>query len=115
MQRDLLGISDPNIQVDHINDDTLDCQRHNLRIASPNQNRQNLHGLKSNNTSGFRGVSFRKDKKSNQWRARIYNSSGKRENLGDFSTAEAAAKVFDRAARKYYGEFAGKLNFPEES
>ena len=112
MHREILGVSDINIQVDHINGYGLDNRRENLRLASPSQNRRNLNGLKSNNSSGFRGVIKRKDKKNDKiWRARISGPDGKRKNLGQFKSPEEAAISFDGAAKELYGEFCGKLNF----
>jgi len=61
-----------------------------------------------NNSSGFVGVSFRRDK--SKWEAYI-NFDGKRTRLGYFKSAEDAAKAYDKAAVEIYGEFA-KVNFP---
>jgi hypothetical protein len=47
----------------------------------------------------------------NRWRARI-RVNGKRISLGLFKDEIEAAKAYDRAARKYHGEFAS-LNFPD--
>lgn len=51
--------------VDHANGDRLDNRRANLRKVSTQANNQNLTRLKSNNTSGYRGVSF--DKAAGRW------------------------------------------------
>jgi hypothetical protein len=89
--------------ADHINHDTLDNRRHNLRPANTSQNGRN-RSRQSNNTSGYVGVCYLKGK----WVARIY-IAGKPKHLGTFSTPEAAAKSRDAAVRSEYGEF-GVLN-----
>lgn len=53
-----------NKQIDHINGDTSDNRKNNLREVSIQENMMNLQ-KKSNNTSGIRGVSFNKNK--NKW------------------------------------------------
>lgn len=57
------------------------------------------HNLNSNNTSGFRGVSY--DKARNKWRAYIrlkYETKA----LGRFDTLEEAVKARIKAEEKYY-------------
>jgi hypothetical protein len=53
--------------VDHIDGNTLDCRKSNMRVITNGENRQNLHVLHSKNTSGYRGVSWCKIHK--RWRA----------------------------------------------
>lgn len=53
--------------VDHIDGNTLDCRKSNMRIITNGENRQNLHVLHPKNTSGYRGVSWCKIHK--RWRA----------------------------------------------
>lgn len=114
MHRFILRVDDPNLIVDHINGNTLDNRKENLRIANKKENSRNLTRIKSNNTSGYRGVMERKDCVGpNKWRARI-NVDGVKKTIGHYSTAQEAARAFDRAARTYFGEFSGKLNFPDE-
>lgn len=107
MHRIILGITDPAILIDHRNGNALDNQRDNLRISTHAQNMQNQK-INSKNTSGFKGVGFRKD--SGLWRARI-SVNGKRITLGHFNTAEEAAIAYNEAAEneKFYGAFA-RLN-----
>lgn len=46
--------------VDHINGNTLDNRKCNLRIVTNQENCQNLLNSRKNNSSGYRGVSFNK-------------------------------------------------------
>jgi hypothetical protein len=66
---------------------------------------------KKNTTSQFVGVNLYKP--SRRWDSRITHQ-GKRIKLGRFDSEIEAAKAYDEAAKKYFGEFA-RLNFPEES
>lgn len=72
--------------VDHINGDGLDNRRQNLRSSDKAQNAKNTT-LKSTNSSGARGVSYRKDKR--KWRAYI-RVHGRQTGLGHYSTKEEA-------------------------
>lgn len=87
--------------VDHINHDTADNRKSNLRIVTDSQSMMNTH-LRSDNTHGTRGICFRKD--SNMWTARI-GYQGKRFFLGCFKTKEEAIAARKQAEEKYYGEF----------
>lgn len=62
-------------------------------------------------TTHYRGVNFPKGKK--RWVARI-QVKGQGIHIGYFDTAEVAARAYDAAARKYYGDRAF-LNFPDPS
>jgi hypothetical protein len=97
------------ILVDHKNCDTLDNRRDNLRLATHSQNAQNVPKRK-NTSSRFIGVCFNKRYK--KWYAFI-GYEGKKIWLGSFDNEIDAARAYDAAARKYYGEFA-RLNFPSE-
>lgn len=79
----------PNGQVDHINGDRSDNRIQNLRIVSNKQNQENV-GPRSNNSTGFRGVSF--NKKSGKYEAYITNNR-KKTSLGMFDSPELAASV----------------------
>jgi hypothetical protein len=59
--------------------------------------------------SRFKGVSL--DRNTGKWRATI-RVNGKLHWLGSFKEEEAAARAYDEAARKHFGEVA-YLNFPE--
>ena len=88
--------------VDHIDGNTLNNCRSNLRLASELQNLRNRK-LGSKNTSGFKGVWLHR--KSNQWVARI-GVNYKYLFLGMFDDKKEAARAYDMAAEKHFGEFA---------
>lgn len=93
------------INIDHINGNGLDNQRKNLRFATKAQNAMNKN-KQCNNVSGYKGVSWAKRQK--KWRACIM-VIGRNVHLGYFTIKETAALAYDKAAEKYYGEFA-RLN-----
>jgi len=93
--------------VDHINGDTLDNRRSNLRVCSRAENLWNA-GKRRHNTSGFKGVCF--DKRDGRWYARI-RAVGRVHDLGRYKTAEEAAMAYDAKAAELHGPFA-RLNFP---
>ena len=66
---------------------------------------------KKNTSSRYICVNFYKPSK--KWDCRITHK-GKRIKIGRFETEIEAARAYDEAAKKYYGEFA-RLNFPPES
>lgn len=93
------------LEVDHINGDKLDNRRSNLRTCSKSQNGANKT-KQSNNTSGYKGVTWnRRDK---LWLARI-NINRKSFHLGVYIDKNDAARAYNRAAVEYHGKFA-KLN-----
>lgn len=94
-------------QCDHIDSDGLNNQRHNLRPATVNQNGCNR--IKRNGCSSrFKGVHWHKSKGVG-WMATIFHE-GKLNYLGTFENETEAAKAYDAAAIRIFGQFA-KLNF----
>lgn len=91
-------------QVDHINGDSLDNRKCNLRIVNSQQNAFNRKS-QSNNKTGYKGVY--KHTQYDKYVAQIKVGS-KRYSLGVFDTAKEAAKAYDLAAKIHHGEFAWK-------
>lgn len=86
--------------VDHINGDSLDNRKTNLRIVTPAQNNMN-RGLMSNNRTGVPGVDRYMDR---YWRARI-GVNGKDVYLGYFDNKDDAIKARYEAEEKYFGKY----------
>jgi hypothetical protein len=90
--------------TDHINRNTLDNRRGNLRYCTPRENNHNK-SKQINNTSGFIGVTYALKGHGKPWKSYIYYEN-KRHHLGQFDTKEEAAYVRDQAALQLHGEFA---------
>lgn len=88
--------------VDHKDGNKSNNALTNLRSATKSQNVRNQK-RRSDNTSGFKGVSFSNARK--KWWAYIY-IDGKTKHLGYFKTAEDAHAAYCEAAEKFFGEFA---------
>ena len=111
MHRLILNVLDDQ-EVDHINHNTNDNRKENLRIVTRSQNQMNA-SLRSNNTSGVTGVYF--DNTYGCWVSKIQQDV-----LGHFANFDDAVKVRKEAEEKYFGEYsydesmkkAKKLNIP---
>ena len=89
-------------EIDHEDRKPLNNLEENLRICTESQNQHNR--IKQiNNTSGYKGVCWIKQKK--LWKAQICIDK-QQINLGTFDSKEKAAKVYNDAALKYHSEFA---------
>lgn len=107
MVYDILGIeSQKGMHVDHINGNTLDNRRANLRLVTPTQNARNKAPHK-NTSSKYVGVYLNKRSMSNgadhPWKWTI---------TGSCATEEEAARERDRVAKFAFGSYT-RLNFPK--
>lgn len=94
--------NDPLEQIDHKNHNKSDNSWNNLRHCTQIENQQNTRKRKTN-TSGYKGVSWRKSHK--KFVARItYN--GKRIHIGLFDTAVEAWEAYKEKAEMLHKEFA---------
>lgn len=88
------------MEVDHIDNDSLNNKIENFRLATSSQNRANSKS-KSNNKLGIKGVS----QKGSRFRANIETSNGIKY-IGTFNTSEEANDAYMSEAIKIHGEFA---------
>lgn len=115
MHRQILNITDSNVIVDHIDGDTLNNQKNNLRTVTNRESVLNRSKFK-NTVSVHKGVSIVTRRKGNKvhsyWIARI-RTGQKRLLLCCLSLTPEneikAAKIYQEAALKYHGKFA-RLN-----
>lgn len=98
----------PNL-IDHIDGDPHNNRIENLREATNSINQRRKRSAK-NSSSKYKGVAL---EPSNKWRVTIFVNE-KIIYLGLHSDEEEAAKVYDDAAIKYYGEHA-RLNLTKEA
>lgn len=100
MHREVMGVTDPKIYIDHIDRNGLNNQRKNLRIVTWSQNQMNKTYNKRNSL-GFKGVSF----DGNKYIATI-KVNGKQLSVGYYKTPKEAAIAYNIAAKEHFGEFA---------
>jgi hypothetical protein len=98
------------VDVDHINGDTLDNRRENLRLVTARQNQANSRKRKEA-SSKYKGVAWHPV--SGKWRAYI-SPNGKQQHLGLFSDEVDAARAYDKRASEVFGPHAS-LNLPPPS
>jgi AP2 domain. len=84
--------------ADHVDHNGLNCQKHNLRVGTQQQNMANRAGW---GASGYKGV----QQYGSKFQARIVVNRQKL-HLGMYNTAIEAAVAYDNAAREHFGEFA---------
>ena len=96
--------------TDHIDRNTFDNRKSNLRPCTPLENAQNK-SIQRNNLSGISGVSWENDRQ--KWKAFI-KIDKKDKRLGNFINKEDAIKARLEAEAKYFGEFAPQRHLFEQ-
>ena len=89
-------------QIDHINNNSIDNRIENLRKSCYYTNARNKTSAKGS-SSKYLGVSWRPDRK--HWKAIIW-AEGQHLYLGSSKCEEKSASLYNKAAIKYYKEFA---------
>lgn len=101
LHREVMG-NPKGLFIDHINHDTLDNRKENLRLATPKQNCQNRRaGPRKVGT--LKGVQFTKNRK-NPWKAMFWNGI-KMIGLGYFKTERLAHEAYKEKALQRHKEF----------
>ena len=85
-------------QVDHIDNNKLNNRIENLREATKSREQLQLHHSLSDNTSGYKGVSFHK--RCGKWHVQVKRQHGKKYSGGFHDTAEEANEAATGAARE---------------
>jgi hypothetical protein len=104
LSRVLLSAPD-HLVVDHINGDSLDNRKNNLRLCTQQQNIENSPGTLNRYLP--KGVSIN----GNLYQARI-RIDGVELYLGSYNSIKAADEAYKTAAEKYFGQFAFHLSRP---
>jgi len=92
------------LMVDHVNGDTLDNRRVNLRVCSNSQNQANRR--RARGASQFKGVTWQKRPSGRGfWKAQLV-VRGDVLYLGAFNTDVDAAAAYNVAAQKHFGDYA---------
>ena len=107
MHREIMS-APKGVHVDHINGNSLDNRRNNLRLCSNAENSRNRKKSRGK-YSQYKGVTLVHGK---YWASQI-TFNYKNYSLGYFPDEISAAIAYDQAALKYFKEYA-KLNFPEK-
>lgn len=102
MHRQILGLNDPNLFIDHIDGNGLNNQKYNLRVCTHSQNMMNRK-KNQNASSRFKGVYWNSEKR--KWHVRcvvnkeIYI-------VGYYKDEREAALAYNLTASFAHGEFA---------
>ena len=104
MHRVVMGVTDPNVIVDHINHNGLDNRKSNLRICTFSQNMKNTTPRVGGN-SKYLGVSFKKQRTFKMYVAQI-QCDKKKYHIGYYETEKEAALAYNKRALELFGEFA---------
>lgn len=100
--RIVMKVDNPKVQVDHINGNRSDNRKCNLRICSNQENSFNKY-KNSNNTSGYKGVYY--DKERNKWRASIQYNGKSLKSPKRYNTPEEAYYWYVQKSNELFGGF----------
>lgn len=89
--------------TDHINHDTLDNRRSNLRICTHAENIANSRPRKTPKSSLFKGVYI--DKRRNTWNVEL-KFNNKRHRFSGFASEKEAALFYNIKAKEIFGKYA---------
>lgn len=113
IHRIIMGVlNNPNLHIDHINKNTLDNRKKNLRIVTRSQNMKNRKSSFSS-TSDYLGVYFCSYKKGkSKWRSVIKPNDKKNIHLGYYENQDDAGYAYNLSAEIIHGEYANlnKIN-----
>lgn len=97
-----MGLAIDGAMVDHIDGDSLNNRRSNLRVATRSQNAHNS-AKRRTNKSGHKGVHWSAGNR--RWYVSI-RLHGKSRHIGGFHQIEDAVAAYAAAAKELHGEFA---------
>jgi hypothetical protein len=95
-------VSAKNKLIDHIDHDTMNNRRSNLRVSDASTNSMNRKAKNSNNTSGYRNVCWN----GNKWIVQLQINK-KNKVLGKFDDVDEAGLFAKEMRIKHYGKFRG--------
>lgn len=100
MHREIMGlVKGDKREVDHMNGDTLDNRRANLRVVKGRHEQMQNMASNRGSTSRFCGVSWSREKR--KWKTQV-KFEGRNRFLGYFKTEEAAAQTVDKFKRENF-------------
>jgi hypothetical protein len=106
MQKYLMDSKDGE-EIDHINHDTLDNRRSNLKVITTQKNSLNRKGANKNSKTGIRNVIWSERDKKYIVQLQI---NGKNTVIGMFDNIEDAAKCAEEGRQKYYKKIYENVN-----
>jgi hypothetical protein len=95
-----MNVTETKQVVDHLNHNTLDNRKHNLRIVSIDENNRNRRGANRNTSTGVRNVSY--SKTDNKYIVQL-QVNGKNTVFGRFDSLEEAAELANIKRKEIYG------------
>ena len=101
VHRILLGVTDPNVIVDHINGNTLDNRKSNLRLSNKSNNAANMLANRTKESGLPKGVYREREAFKAQIKVRGIDMY-----LGHYKTIEEAEAVYKSRADAMFGQHA---------